>query len=193
MEKSIDVVICLGKTPNPDGSLDPILQGRVDLAYKIAVKNNARLLLSGGKNLRILKTKELSESAAMQKYVVDTYNTDSVKIILEEKGSSTISQLCIIKNEILIPKKWFTVALVTDEIHLERALITTQWILGDDFTITPFGSKVKVSEEKRKAYIARENEKIQLTRKNFAKNFKKGDDKKILNYDRIYTKAICAC
>lgn len=187
-DKKLDVVICLGKTPNEDGNLGENLKERVKLAYKIANKSNVPLILSGGKSHKILEKRPISEATAMHKYLKTNYDIKNMEIILEEKGESTIQQLCIIKNDILLPSRWFKVSLVTDKVHLKRAKNTAEWIFGKKFVVYGFGSKPNIVEEKIDSYLNREKEKLKLSKSNFTKNFRRGDDKSILEYSKIYRK-----
>jgi len=184
MEK-LNAIICLGKSINKNGSLDQILTNRVELAYKLANENQIPLILSGGKShRRILEKITTSESFAMYRYLIQKYPKMKLRIILEEKGESTIHQLCILKNNSLLPNKWFSVGLVTDEVHLKRATITAEWIFGDKFKVHGFGSKVNLIGKLRKIYEEREKEKYNLTVESIIKKHKKGDDEVILQFDK---------
>lgn len=179
-----DVVICLGKSINKDYSLDWILTNRVELAYKLAKKNNVPLLLTGGKShKKVLEKVAKSEASAMYDYLKKNYPGLKLIVILEEKGESTIHQLCIIKNKILLPKKWYNLVLVTDEIHLKRAVITTEWIFGDKFKVFGQGSLINLNGSLRSLYENREGEKYNLSINGLIKKYKKGDDKGILKFD----------
>ncbi|OGM13817.1 hypothetical protein A3A76_04880 [Candidatus Woesebacteria bacterium RIFCSPLOWO2_01_FULL_39_23] len=183
----LDIIICLGKSINKDGSLDRILSQRVELAFKLATKNNIPLILSGGKShKRFLEKFPSSESSAMLSYLKQNYPETDLNVILEEKGESTIHQLCIIKNKLLIPKKYFRVGLVTDEIHIKRAIITTEWILGDQFKIVGFGSPLTLRGKGREKFISREEEKYDLTINKLFKKYQKGDDRGLLEFDKRF-------
>ena len=130
----LDVVICLGSTPNKDGGLGIVLEERVKLAYKLTEKHKVPLVLSGGKSHKISNSPIKSQAAAMLNYLKTKYKLENLNIILEEIGSSTMHQLCEIKNNILTPNKWLSVGLVTDKVHLRRAKITAEWIFGKKFS-----------------------------------------------------------
>ncbi len=180
----LDVIICLGKSINSDGTLDWILEKRVELAYELARKRNIPLILTGFKSYRRDEEIDITEASAMYNYLRTNHNIKNMKIILEEKGESTIHQLCIIKKNLLVPNKWYLVGIVTDKIHLRRAKITAKWIFGDEFRVYGFESKVNLVGIFRKTYESSEKEKYNLTVDSILKKYKKGDDKAILHFDQ---------
>ncbi len=186
----VDVVICLGKSIEKDGSLDSILQERVRLAFTLCKLYKSPLVLTGGKSHKLTDKRLFTEAEAMLNFINLHGVLDEVNIILEKKGESTIHQICILKNTVLIPNKWYKIVLVADKTHLKRAVFTARWILGDKFFVTGCGSKLKIPEDELVQRKLREEEKFRLTVPNFENNFAKGDDANILKFSNMYRDAM---
>lgn len=187
----IDCIICLGKNLNDDGSLDWVFQERVNLAGKIFVEHpESVLVLTGGISHLDNRSDLPSQAFAMLKFLKENFKIDETNIILEEEGVSTIHQLCIIKNDILIPQKFKNIAIVTDVVHEPRATVLAEHIFGPEFNVKGHGSIVNIGGEYRKSIDRVEKEKYEITVESIVKKFEKGDDKGILEREENYRKGL---
>ncbi|MDP4182930.1 MAG: YdcF family protein [Bacillota bacterium] len=175
---SVELIICLGKNIYDDGSLDNILKLRVEKAVEVFLSNpNSRLILTGGKGYSDTRKSEVSEAEAMYKYVAEKYpNLNFNNIIVEKNGKSTINQLCLIKKEVVLPNNYRKIALVTDEVHMKRALAILDGILGDDYTIVSFPSKIDIVGLWRRLIENDEANLYDKTINNLIKRVKRGDE-----------------
>ena len=135
-----DYIIILGCKIKKDGSLPPLLKGRVDRAIQFREEqlkeNNKDLIFvpSGGKG----KDETISEAEAMKKYLVE-HNIPEDRILVESESKNTYEN---IRNSIkLIDKKNVNIAFSTTNYHVLRAgLIAT----SQGFKLDGIGSKTKI-------------------------------------------------
>ena len=96
-----DFIIILGSRINNDGSLTPLLKGRVDKAIEFANKQYEKTkkkiiyVPSGGKGL----DEVMAEALAIKKYLISK-GISKNQIIIEDKATNTIENLRYSKNKI---------------------------------------------------------------------------------------------
>ena len=96
-----DFVIILGSKINKDGTLTPLLKGRVDKAIEFAKKQyehtNKKIVYvpSGGQG----RDEITSEAFAIRKYLIAN-GVDSKQIVIEDKSTSTIENIKFSKGKI---------------------------------------------------------------------------------------------
>jgi hypothetical protein len=143
-----EAIICLGKQLNDDGSLDWVSQERVKLALDIWKQDkSALLILSGGKKYSDERNLEVSEAVAMKKFieVQPDINQDEIEIIVEDEGPSSLTQLVIIKTDIILARGLKNIDVISDEIHIERVRVLFDAIMGPGFNIDYQGSLVNIA------------------------------------------------
>ena len=134
-----DYMIILGCKIRNDGSLTPLLKGRVDRA--IAFRNEQ--LKQTGKDLIFIPSggkgddEIISEAEAMQKYLIES-GIKEKNIIIENKSKNTLENINFSKK--LIKKKEANIAFSTTNFHVLRAglIATSQGII-----LEGIGSKTK--------------------------------------------------
>lgn len=134
-ELNKDYIIILGCQIRKDGTLTPLLRGRVDRALEFSKmqKKDIKFIASGGKG----SDEVISEALAIKNYLVEN-KVEENKIIVEDKSKNTYEN---IKNSFkLIGDKNANVAYSTTNFHVFRAgVIATS--LG--FKLEGIGSKTK--------------------------------------------------
>lgn len=117
-----DFVIILGSKINADGTLTPLLKGRVDKAinfgknqYEIANKK-IMYVPSGGKGV----DEVMSEANAMKKYLIQN-GIDKDSIITEDKAVNTMQNMEFSKNVIDKIKKNANIIFSTNNYHVFRS------------------------------------------------------------------------
>lgn len=174
--------VLFGKSLFRDGELDWFGKARCDLAADLLKDNpKSTLIISGAK-----KGSTRSEASAMRDYIINLVDAGD-RILLEETGLSTVNQLIVIKNSYLIPRKWFEVGLVTDEIHMLRVKLLATHLLGDDFHLTEHKAEVRISAKYRQVIEDLEKELCGFVSKNpVLTTYPKGDDKAWQIWDEFY-------
>ena len=139
VEYNKDYIIILGCGINKDGSLPPLLRGRVDRALKFRneqlenSKKDIIFISSGGKG----KDECIAESEAISNYLIEQ-GINKKNIIIEDKSTNTYENIKFSNK--LIKKKDAKVAFSTTNYHVLRAgLIAT----SQNLKIEGLGSKTK--------------------------------------------------
>ena len=117
-----DFIIILGAKINKDGSLTPLLQGRVDKAIEFGnkqyevTKKKIVYVPSGGKG----KDELVAEAEAIKNYLISK-GINEKQIIIENKSTSTIENMKFSKNKIEEINKEAKVSFSTTNYHVFRS------------------------------------------------------------------------
>ena len=117
-----DFIIILGSKIQSDGTLTPLLQGRVDKAIDFGnkqyelTKKKIIYVPSGGKGKDEIKT----EAEAIKEYLISK-GVDSKQIIIENKSTSTIENMKFSKNKIDEINKDAKISFSTTNYHVFRS------------------------------------------------------------------------
>ena len=108
-----DVAIVLGTIVRRDGSVAPILQGRLDKALVLYKKNQVEKIVVSGED-----DDAVSQGAAMQKYLIE-HGVDSNDIFVDNSGDNTYLTA---KNFIELNKQhsFSSAVVVTNFYHVTR-------------------------------------------------------------------------
>lgn len=119
-----DFVIILGCRVRKDGSLTPLLKGRVDKAIEFAnnqYKNTKKKIIyvpSGGKG----SDECIAEAKAIEKYLIEK-GIEKDRIIVEDKSTSTEENMKFSKDKIFKVKKNPNITIATTNYHVFRSLV----------------------------------------------------------------------
>lgn len=142
----------------PDNKPDWVLLSRLDKALELTDQFlSSKIILSGGKSHLLADEISITEAESMKNYILSKRPDIESKILIEDQSDSTIDQIVRIKTEFLQKNNYKSIALVTDEIHMPRALATTKHILGNEFKVHPFPSQVRLTGSWKRILIAQEN------------------------------------
>ena len=137
-----DYAIILGCQIRKDGSLTPLLKGRVDRAIEFRNKQlettgkDLKFIPSGGKG----ENEPISEAEAIQKYLIEQ-GIDKKSIIIEDQSKNTFEN---IKNSYdLVKDKKSKIVISTNSYHILRAGLIA----------TSLGVKMDTIGSKTKAYF----------------------------------------
>jgi len=181
------LIICLGRNLLPDETLDWILQERVKQSVRVFESlANARLLFTGKYGHKGNAEPKKSQAQAMFDYAKGMGSLNESKVILEEESESTIHQFYLIKTKILIPQKIRKIHLVTDEIHMPRALMTLKGILGEDFKIISSTSDVRIGGGWRSLIEDSEKRLLEMTEKDLYSRIPLGDHEAWYKFDKEF-------
>lgn len=146
-----DVIIVLGASVNPDGSLSERLRNRVDKAIMLFRAGKAEKMIFTGKHSFKLElagqTPLRTEAQAMADYALSK-GIPSSAVYLEEHSKDTVGNALFVKTSLLEPKGWKKVMVITSEYHVDKAKLLFDFILGPDYQIEYASVEaVKTSEE----------------------------------------------
>jgi hypothetical protein len=142
----LDVIVCLGKGIGPNGEIDWVLEERIKLSLKLAEHNpNAKLILSGGIGITADEGgKYTTEADAMELYVRNNFPHLESRVIKEPLSEGSLDQLCRIKTQYVKTFNLKSVAIVTDELHINRVSLLFDALMGDEYNCFFFGSQINL-------------------------------------------------
>lgn len=147
-----EILICFGKSLYKDLKPDWFLEARLNKTIEIAQEyKDIPIVLTGGKSHLIEHEVEISEAKSMSDFISKKNENLISRFIIEDKADSTVDQIIRIKTEIIIPNNIRVVGIITDEIHMPRAKMTTHHILGNEYQVVDFPAEVRISGNWRKA------------------------------------------
>lgn len=185
-DANIDVIVCLSAMLNKRNEVTWVLESRLQKAVEIFQQHpESHLILSGGTSHLEKEKRSVSDAEAMFSYISSKYSLDNSRITLEKDSSGTVDQFYHIKTKWMIPNKWKSVAIVTDEFHIKRAGLLAKVILGDGYDFYLVGSEINLGGRYREVIERLENEYYDITLRDFSK-FKLGDHESILQFYREY-------
>lgn len=181
------LIVCLGYNLLSDNSISPILENRLKDALKMCMENgDPTLLLMGGSSYHGSAEYTVSQARAMKEFLEQNFSEKikDIKVEIEEVTSSTVEQLCYLKEFIKLRRfSPADVVIISSEFFNERVKLYTEYVLGTIEGIVFFGSVVP--GEAKEKFKFTETEKLEQAQ-NWLKDHEKGDDKTILEEQRIF-------
>jgi hypothetical protein len=146
----------------------------------------AILVLSGGIGLTAdSNQKPITESDAMYEYIKSNYPDFPNEILKENQSTGSLEQLCLIKENYILPKNLQLIAIVSDEFHIKRIAVLFDAVLGNGYSVYNLGIKInlfgkyrQLLEDYELANYTGALELVQL--------LPKGDHSRFKNFDKAY-------
>lgn len=175
-----DVAIVLGTGIKKNGTLPDSCLSNLKTAIKLYKdKTVSKLVFSGKWAWNCKYTPELTEAQAMKQIALSRGVSES-DILTEDKSFTTVSNLCLVKENILIPNNFTSVILVCiSDIVKERNEYNLKMVLGPEYTYDIAMSESVYSPEKYEELRLIEAEKM-IDCKNFYIDVTPGDHQTIL-------------
>ncbi|MFA5894818.1 MAG: YdcF family protein [Candidatus Shapirobacteria bacterium] len=175
-----DVAIVLGTGIKKNGTLPDSCLSNLKTAIKLYKdKTVSKLVFSGKWAWNCKFTPELTEAEAMKQIAISR-GVPETDIFVEDKSFTTVSNLCHVKESILIPNNFANVILVCiSDIVKERNEYNLKMVLGPEYTYEIAMSDSVYSPEKYEELKAIEAEKM-IDCKNFYIDIAPGDHQTIL-------------
>lgn len=175
-----DVAIVLGTGIKQDGTLPDSCLSNLKTAIKLYKdKTVSKLIFSGRWAWNCKFTPPFTEAQAMKQIAI-ARNVPEVDIYIEDKSSTTVSNLCNIKENILIPNNLKNVILVCiSDIIKDRNEYNLKMVLGPDYNYQIIMSDSVYSPEKYNELKIIEADKL-IDCKNFYIDITPGDHQTIL-------------
>ncbi len=129
-----DVAIVLGTGIKKDGSLPESCLSNLKTAIKLYKnKTVTKLILSGKWSWNCIFVPPMTEAAAMKQVALER-GVPEVDIYTEDQSVTTVSNLCHIKEKILIPNHFQNVILICiSEIVKDRNEYNLKMVLGPEY------------------------------------------------------------
>src|ERR1035437_4403254 len=177
------IIACLGYHLNLDGSINPILQNRLNDSINEITKNpNSILMLMGSSTYREKDSTKTSEAEVMKKYLKNNFskNLNKVKILKEENSTSAVEQLFFLKQKV---SNISDLIIISSEFFGSRIKLYAEYIFGTINGIIFIESKVP--QNIRQKFQEIESEKFSKAIE-WLKNHKKGDSETILKEQKAF-------
>lgn len=100
-------------------------------------------------------------------------------IFTEAQSVSTVSNICLAKEQYFIPQQWNRILLVSVEPQSERALFNVQYVLGEGYTADCVLADFTYPPEKMRQAVEKEKARITEARR-FLGTLPRGDHQAIL-------------
>jgi uncharacterized SAM-binding protein YcdF (DUF218 family) len=122
---------------------------RMDTALSAWWENAApNMALSGGRSFLLREVPDFSEAAVMKKYAVGKGVPEEV-VFTEERSLETVGNALFTKTDIVIPKGWEHLVVVTSESHLPRTLRIFEHVYGKDFEVSGIPAPEQIGAKER--------------------------------------------
>lgn len=152
---------------------------RTDLALKIYKEGYAKKITLSGKHSALISYKY--SHAQVQKNYLLSQGVPLEDIVMEELSCDTVGQAFFIKREILIPKNWKSILVVTSDYHMPRTKEIFNHIIGLDYKIAYIEASTPKSLSSLSLSIKKVKEKRSLAtfQRMFVERTNPGDDNAI--------------
>jgi hypothetical protein len=187
------LVACLGYNLKEDNSIHPILENRLRDSVDVCVKNNESvLILMGGVDYRDQGQQKVSQVSVMKKFLDENFKEEleNTKIIVEENTTSTIEQLCYLRELIdsgEFKLKYSDLVVVASEFFIERVKLYSEYIFNTNENITFIGSDIPESIFEQ--FKNTEENKLREAQI-WLKDYKRGDYEEILNRQKNFQEQV---
>lgn len=130
-----DLIVVLAAGVQLDGTLPLIPQERVRCAVELWRSGEAPYLLMSGKWSFLLRfTPARTEAQAMAAYA-QQLGVPAEAILFEEQSNDTISEAYWVKQQVLLPRHWRRLTVVTSAYHMPRTEYIFRKVLGAHYII----------------------------------------------------------
>jgi len=125
-----DCIVVLGSGVTAEGKLTDIGRWRVQKAVELWKGRHARsICFSGAWSYRLSSAPSITEARAMQGYAV-LNDVPASAIFLEESSKFTLANAYYTKVNVLRPRMWKSIIVVTSEFHVPRTKYIFDKVLG---------------------------------------------------------------
>ena len=181
----VDTIIILGGGINQDGTLWQNTINRLEKGIELFKKGvSANIIVSGKYYFMEDYVPITTEAKAMYEYLKKR-GIPEKNIILEEESKDTLGNAFFTKINILEPRNWRNVIVVTSEFHIPRTKCIFKKTLGEKYKINFVEASSGFSKNKLKKLMIREQKVLNLI-KQWGDKIPDGDDKSIRKL--LYTK-----
>ena len=177
--KEYDVALLLGGGITADGELPESSMASIKKAVELYEQKIVRYIVTCGKwSYSAPVAPPITEAEALRQALVGR-GVPSQAIFTEAQSVSTVSNICLAKEQYFIPRQWSRILLVSVVPQSERALFNLRYVLGEGYTADCVLADFTYPPEK--LLQATEKEKARITEaRRFLGTLPRGDHKTIL-------------
>lgn len=136
MSDKYNTVIVLSNVINKDGSLQEDVRLRVEKSVELYNEELGEYVTMSGKIDWTEKFEDFpyTQAEAMKRYAV-VMGLPEKDILKEETSKDSVGQAYFVKRDIVVPKNWEKLIVVSSDYHMERIRTVFDHIFGKDFYI----------------------------------------------------------
>jgi len=181
---NLDVIIVLSHE-SKKANLSEFAKKRIEKAIDFYKKNQTKILFSGGYSLNCKKGKGSAEAELMKLYAMEK-GLPERDIILETESRDTQGNAYFTK-QILIPKTWKNILVITSDFHIPKTKFFFDFVYGDGYNISYEGSATNPLKRRNKKLIESEKKSQKIMEEiYYKKKIKMGEDEEIGNLLRNF-------
>lgn len=155
----MNLILVLGYTLNDDGSVSPVLEGRLKKVKEIMDNcDDSRIILTGAKE----ESKEISQAASMQAWIQEIVPYSHITVTLEEQAINTIEQLLHLYIH-LQTNKYDEVHIIGSEGGFGERIRTIWEFMDTNIPIVVEEAKLPENLSKEDKEVLRDNEEKKLS------------------------------
>ncbi len=133
-----DAIIALANLMDKDGNLNNESQSRMDKAIDFFKAGVAKYIITIGWDYR--DDSDLPVAYAMRDYAVKKRGISSESILCDINSRDTVGDAIFSKRNIMLPKSWNNLLVVTSDYHVNRTKEIFSFIYGNSYNITVEGA-----------------------------------------------------
>lgn len=148
MRERHDAIVVLGGSVDEQGALAPWVASRVERAVEVWRSGVAgQVIFTGRAGLYGAAHPAVTEAAAMARHA-ERLGLPRGAMLLEEHARDTLGNAYFVRRDILQPRGWRSIRVVTNDFHLSRAAWVFRKVLGPsyDFSFTSAPSGFSADE-----------------------------------------------
>ena len=174
-----DVLLVLGTGIRADGTLPESAESLARKAVELIKQGAAKkVIFSGRWSYRLKYEPPTTEAKAMADYAT-TLGLHQDTILIENESVTTVSNLCLLKEQYLEPNNFTNVLLISIKPLDKRALFNASMVLGPNYTIDVIYTDFSYPAEKALELEAFEHDRL-MEAQRFHSQHTPGDHKTIL-------------
>lgn len=182
MQKA-DAIVVLGGGINGDSTLPLFTQQRAETGANLYKQGLASYLVLSGKHPHGWDDKKphKTEAQVMQEYIVGL-GINVEQIILEADSTSTVGNALHTKLDVLVPRNWNDVIVVTSDFHVARTEYIFRKVLGQGYIMKFVEAPSGLTGQDLHARLDSEQRAMRALKRSGFNDIKDGDDEAVKRY-----------
>jgi uncharacterized SAM-binding protein YcdF (DUF218 family) len=164
-----EVIIVAGAGITPEGTLPPIAKKRVEKAIAVRGNNPTPLIFAGKWSLLLDVQPPKTEADAMRDYARHIADIPDEQLLTETHSMDTAGNAYFCKTQIIEPRRWLGITVVTSEFHLDRTEYLCNKIFGPHYSLEYVAANSGLSEQDMRQKAPLERTLLDFYKRLFAK------------------------
>ena len=181
-----DAIIIPGRGTTSENTLPESSISTIEKGVELYNKNQAPFIIFSGKYTWKLNAAPppSTEAQLMAKYA-KSLGLPQDAILLEENSQTTVANLCYVKEQFFLPKRWKKGLIIGIFPHTNRIKLNAEYVFGPEYEIDTLATDFVFSSEIQEKVVQEEESKLRDAEK-WLSQFTKGDHKTIFKAAQEY-------